>query len=34
MGQSFTYLQPLLEVSPDEGFQREAKTYLILVVLE
>jgi len=26
MGQAFTYWQPTLEVSPDEGFRREAET--------
>jgi len=38
MGQAFTYWRPAPEVSPDEGFRREAETsinsMLFLVVLE
>ena len=38
MGQAFTYWRPAPEVSPDEGFQREAETsinsMLFLVVVE
>jgi len=38
MGQAFTYWRPAPEVSPDEGFQREATTsinsMLFLVKLE
>jgi len=38
MGQAFTYWRPASEVSPDEGFRREAETsigsMLLLVVLE
>ena len=37
MGQAFTYWRPAPEVSPDEGFRREAETSInsmILVVLE
>ena len=26
MGQAFTYWRPALEVSPDEGFRRDAET--------
>jgi len=28
MGQAFTYWRPAPEVSPDEGFQREAETLI------
>ena len=38
MGQAFTYCRPAPEVSPDEGFRREAETsinsMLVLIVLE
>ena len=38
MGQAFTYGRPAPEVSPDEGFRREAETstkqYVVLVDLE
>ena len=38
MGQAFTYYRPAPEVSPDEGFRREAETsikqYVVLVDLE
>ena len=38
MGQVFTYWRPAPEVSPDEGFRREAETsikqYVVLVDLE
>jgi len=38
MGQAFTYWRPAPEVSPDEGFRREAETsikqYVVLVDLE